>query len=539
VALATEEELPASRWRTIAVGRWPLWLLAGAATLNVVVLLAQLRGFIDGLYRNPDIAFSEVLTALSGSAGPGRVVVLGSHPFYEAWWLEKATVGLPHHWQIWEGIPFVIAFLGIALMAWAAWRALGAFAALLTTTVMVALGDAMRLILFASDAHGYAVAHGALIAAAIVFVAERAVRGRLSWPLLASVGIPLTILSAIGATDPLIEFAFLPSLAVAGCVVWWRHPGYAQRQLAVFCVAVCVTSIVGAQLLDVLMRSEHVVASPFPITFVAPTSIFTNLQATITSVAGLGGGEFFGRPAAGTSLLVFTLGVLAIVGLLAVLRLAWRYAKSLDRRSSRMTSAQDIYVAFWIGVIVLSLAAYVLTSVGIEGANRYLPGVYAGSAALLPALVGQRVLKRALLAGAVTLFAILIATNHLVEGPLVGVGPSRSEAYKILSFVRAEHADHGYSTYEVAPVATWQTHAALRVYPIFVCNGSVFPGGLSEINTWYRPKTGTRSFVITQSGSPFASNPPQFGAPLAGASYGPYSVYVYGHDVAAKLGGTC
>ncbi len=539
MAIATEEELPASRRRTVAAGRWPVRLLAGAAGLNVIVLLAQLQGFIDGLYRIPDIAFSEVLTALSGSAGPGRVVVLGSHPYYEAWWLEKATAGLPHHWQIWEGIPFVIAFLGIALMAWAAWRVLGAFAALLTTTVMVALGDGMRIILFASDAHGYAVAHGALVAAAIVFLAERAVRGRLSWPLLAGVGIALTVLSAVGATDPLFEFAFLPSLAVAGCVAWWRHPGYAQRQLAVFCVAVCVASIVGAQLLDALMRSEHVVASFFPITFLGSASIFAKLQTTIVSVAQLGGGEFFGRPAAGTSLLAFAVGVLAIVGLLAVLGLAWRYAKSLDRRSSSMTNPQDIYIAFWIGVIVLSLAAYVLTSVGIEGADRYLPGVYAGSAALLPVLAGRRVLQRALLAGAVTLFAILIATNHLIEGPLVGGGPSRSEAYEMLNFVRAERADHGYSTYEIAPVATWQTRAALKVYPIFVCNGTVFPGALSEINTWYRPKAGTRSFIITQSGSPFANNPPQFGAPLAGASYGPYSVYVYGHDVAANLGGTC
>jgi hypothetical protein len=503
-------------------------------------LLAQLRGFIGGLYRIPDIAFSEVLTALSGSAGPGRVVVLGSHPYYEAWWLEKATAGLPHHWQIWEGIPFVIAFLGIALMAWAAWRVLGAFAALLTTTVMVALGDAMRLVLFSSDAHGYVVAHGALIAATVVFLAERAIRGRLSWPLLAGVGIALTVLSAVAATDPLFEFAFLPSLAVAGCVAWWRHPGYAQRQLAAFSVAVSGASIVGAQLLDVLMRSEHVVASAFPITFVGSSAIFAKLQTTIVSVAGLGGGEFFSRPAAGTSLLVFTVGALAIVGLLAVLGLVWRYAKSLERRSSTMTTPQDVYVAFWMGVVVLSLAAYVLTSVGIEGANRYLPGVYAGSAALLPVLAGRRVPQRALLGGAVALFAILIATNHLIEGPLIGSGPSRSDAYKMLDFVRAEHADHGYSTYEVAPVTTFQTPAALKVYPIFVCNGTVFPGALSEINTWYRPKAGTRSFVITQSGSSFASTSPQFGAPLATASYGPYSVYVYGHDVAATLGkGSC
>jgi hypothetical protein len=536
VALTTEEELPASRRRAIAVGRWPVWLLAGVAGLNIVVLLAQLRAVIDGLYRVPDVALAQWLAALSGSAGPGAVVTLGSYHFYEAWWLEKATAGLPHHWQIWAVIPFAIAFLGIALMAWAAWRVFGVVAALLTTTVMVALGNGMQIILFSSNVHGYVVAHGALVVAAMVFLAEWAVRGRLSWPLLAGVGIALTILNAVGATDPLFEFAFLPSLAVAGCVAWWRHPGYAQRQLAVFCVAVCVASIVGAQLLDALMRSEHVIASAFPITFLGSTSIFSKLEITVVAFVSLGGGEFFSRPAAGTSLLVFTLAVLAIVGLLAVLGLVWRYAKSLDRRSSTMTSPQDIYVAFWMSVLVLSLAAYVFTSIGIEGADRFLPGAYAGTAALLPVLYRQRVLQRALLAGGVALFAILIATNHLIEGPLVGSGPSRSEAYEMLDFVRAEHADHGYATYEVAPVATWQTHAALKVYAAFVCNGTLFPGGLSEINTWYRPKPGARSFIITQSGTPLASNPPGLGAPLAAATYGPYTVYVYGHDVAANLG---
>jgi hypothetical protein len=202
-----------------------------------------------------------------------------------------------------------------------------------------------------------------------------------------------------------------------------------------------------------------------------------------------------------------------------------------------MTSPQDIYIVFWLGVIVLSLAAYVLTSVGTEGADRYLPGAYAGTAALLPVLARQRVLQRALLVGGVTLFAILIATNHLIEGPVTGPGHSRSEAYQMLNFVRAEHADHGYATYEIAPVATWQTHAALKVYAAFACNGTLYPGGLSEINTWYRPKPGTRSFIITQSGTPLASNPPALGMPLAGESFGPYSVYVYGHDVAANLGG--
>ena len=537
MALTMERELTGESLAHHRLGRWPVWLLAGAAGLNIIVLLGQFRAVIDGLYRVPDVALAQWLAALSGSAGSGRVVVLGSYHFYEAWWLEKATAGLPHHWQIWAVIPFVIAFLGIALMAWAAWRVFGVVEALLTTTVMVALGNGMQIILFSSNVHGYVVAHGALVAAAIVFLAERAVQGRLSWPLLAGVGIALTILNTVGATDPLFEFAFLPSLAVAGCVVWWRHPGYAHRQLAVFCVAVCVASIVGVQLLDGLMRSEHVIASAFPISFLGSTSIFPKLETTIVALVSLGGGEIFSRPAAGTSLLVFALAVLAIAGLLAVLGLVWRYAKSLEKRSSTMTSSQDIYVAFWIGVLVLSLAAYAFTNIGIEGADRFLPGAYAGTAALLPVLTRQRVLRRALLAGGVALFAILIATNHLIEGPFTGGGPSRSEAYQMLDFVRSEHADHGYATYEVAPVATWQTHAALKVYAAFTCNGTLFPGGLSEINTWYRPKPGTRSFIITQAGTPLASNPPALGTPLAAATYGPYTVYVYGHDVAANLGG--
>jgi hypothetical protein len=64
----------------LAVGRWPVWLLAGAAGLNVVVLLAQLRGVIDGLYRVPDVALSEWLASLSGSAGQAARTIDATGP---------------------------------------------------------------------------------------------------------------------------------------------------------------------------------------------------------------------------------------------------------------------------------------------------------------------------------------------------------------------------------------------------------------------------------------------------------------------------
>jgi hypothetical protein len=203
---------------------------------------------VRSLYQNADSATALVLAdGLGASHDASRVVTLGHYHYYEAWLLEKATAGLPDHWQLWEAIPFVIPFLGIALLMWAAWRALGAFAALLTAVIMVALGDEMREILFTPNTHGYFVAHTALLAGALVFLADRADRGRLTWPLLLGAGVPLTALSAVAGTDQLFEFVALPSFALAGCLGWWRHTGAAQRNIAIFCVAVAGISIIGCQ----------------------------------------------------------------------------------------------------------------------------------------------------------------------------------------------------------------------------------------------------------------------------------------------------
>lgn len=211
-------------------------------------LAGQLPGFVRSLYQNADSATALVLAdGLGASHDASRVVTLGHYHYYEAWLLEKATAGLPDHWQLWEAIPFVIPFLGIALLMWAAWRALGAFAALLTAVIMVALGDEMREILFTPNTHGYFVAHTALLAGALVFLADRADRGRLTWPLLLGAGVPLTALSAVAGTDQLFEFVALPSFALAGCLGWWRHTGAAQRNIAIFCVAVAGISIIGCQ----------------------------------------------------------------------------------------------------------------------------------------------------------------------------------------------------------------------------------------------------------------------------------------------------
>jgi hypothetical protein len=87
----------------------------------------------------------------------------------------------------------------------------------------------------------------------------------------------------------------------------------------------------------------------------------------------------------GVQLLVFAVGALALVGVGVLLRLLWRYGSSLGARERTTTGSRDIYLAFWMFVVVLSLLVFTLSNLpdGITTA-RYLPGVFAGAAALVP-----------------------------------------------------------------------------------------------------------------------------------------------------------
>lgn len=516
--------------------------LLAVGCLNLVVLLAQLPGLVRSLYRNADSATALVLASSLGSShADPSIVTLGHYHYYEAWLLERAVAGLPHHWQLWEAIPFAIGFLGIVLMAWTAWRALGALAALLTVVMMVALGDEMREILFTPDTHGYFVAHTALLAAMLVFLADRAGRrGRLGWPLLIGVGVPAIALSALGATDQLFEFVALPSLALTGCLGYWRRPGAVQRDIAIFCVAVCAISIIGAQLLDHLMVEHGVRSQFFPLAFVSSESLVGNLQGAVTALAYLGGGEFWGQQVKGTQLLVLGVGFLALGGIGVLLRLLWRHARSLGTRERGATEPRETYLAFWMLVVVISLLAFTLSNLpdGLTTA-RYLPGVFAGAAALLPGLIGSLKAPRARLVAAVVAFALLVATDHLIEGVPPALGPSRAAAYEILDYVRAQGADHGYAPYWDASVMAWQTRAALKAYPAIPYGAGLHPFPFNQVSSWYTPVHRIRTFLVTDSRptvpESFATAPATLGKPIGEAVFGAYTVYVYNHDIAEDL----
>ncbi len=545
---AAETSLPVRHLRVRVSESWLALLVLGVGGLNLAVLAGQLPGLVGSLYRNADSAVGLVLAdGLGAKHDPGAVITLGHYHYYEAWLLETATRALPDHWHVWEAMPFVIAFLGIALMGWAACRVFGRFAAMLTVVVMLSPGNEMREILFTPDTHGYFVAHTALLAAALVFVADRACRGPLSSRLLIGVALPVVALSAVAGTDELFEVVALPSLALAGWMGWWLHPGEVQRRLAFFCIGVCAASIAGAQLLDGLMSTNHVVSSPFGISFLGSEAISfgaitSNVTIAVTALTNLAGGSVLGTDLLGVGLLLFAIGCVARLGK-AVLQHLFEppSSRALASRDGSTTLLRDLYTRFWTLVVALSLAAYVLTNLPTDaGTARYLPGVFAGAAALMGALAGTRHGRRALLSLAVAAFAIVIATNHVIQGtPAFGPGPPPSTSQQMLRFARANGATRGYAPYWDAAVMTWQTSGALKAYPAELCGAYLCPFPFNRSSAWYRPESGVHSFLVTQRQSVTAeaitSSPASLGKPARSAQYGAYIVFVYDHDLAADL----
>lgn len=520
-------------------GRVLICLAALAALLNLIVLLAQSSQLVYSLYLSADNASALVLPAAAAQA-PNASVTLGNYHFYEGWLLEVVTRGLPSMWRVWEGIPFLIAFAAIALLGWTVWRVYGAVAALLSAALLLAMSDELRQILLTPATHGYFVFHAVFLAAALVVVGQRAAAGPLRWWVVGVAALITSAVTMLGATDQLFEFVCLPALAATGCLGLWVTPSGASLKVAVFSVAVAGLSLLGAQEIDSAMAASRIVSSHFPIQFVAPGSILNNVGVAITAVASLGGGDFFGGSVKGAQILTFVLGLLVLGGALTILRVMWRTSSWTS--AAEDAPAEFLFRAFWLFVAGISLMLFLLTSLPVDALTaRYLPGVYTAGAALLPGIAVRSTGRRSLAAPALLAFAVLVAAAHLVNAvPAYGPGTQRPVAQSVLAFVRREDALRGYAPYWDAAVVSMQTSDRLQAYPVQPCSTGLCASPVNRLSSWYGPVAGVRSFLLldprTNVPQGFGTAPPKFGRPIASTHIGPYTVEVFGHDIASDLG---
>ena len=531
--------------------RLPAWLLPGAVALvgvtNLVVLVAQAPALIRSLYLNADNASALVLPALASHAPAGSVVNLGNHVWYEPWWFMRATVELPGYRRLWEAAPFVFVLLGIAVVSVCAWWALGRLAGLLCAVALVAVSETLRQILYIPESHGAIVLHVAVLCAALLAVYRTALEHRPRPAVLLLVGVPLVIFTGAGLTDQLLLVSGLAPFVLAPLLCWWRFRSVAWRTVSAFALVTGILSALAALLLTHIMQEQGVVHAPFPIDFVTSEAILVNLGNLLATVAGLGGGSFFGTSASGVNLLTFIAGALTLLAFAAILRTLWHWTRAAARSSEPPPSPQsglrELFVAYWGLMLVLVLAVFALTSVsGATNNGRYLIGAWVATAALLGILATSPAARTALLL-AVLLFGVLNVRSELASGVTpAGVGPNQRMAGTIEHFAIAHGASVGYSGYWDAAPVTWETSLRVKVRPVAPCNA---PTGLcayfnNNISSWYTARPGIRSFLLTDTRpnipGAIGGPPASLGPALIHTDLGEgYSIYVYNHDIAGNL----
>lgn len=598
-AIRREGRAGALRERVLGGGEsrlgWLGWLLAVVGAANLIVLVVQGPALVRGLYANADNASALVLPALVGRAGKGAVVNLGNHPWYEPWWFMRATAGLAHYRTIWEAAPFAFALLGVLLVSVCAWYALGALAGLLCGVALVAASETLRGILYVPESHGAILLHVGALGGGLLVVHRAALRarGEPAWAarqqasaagtpgaararsgrrraatVAAAVGVPLAAFTAAGATDQLLLVSGVAPFVLAPLLCWWRSRSKAWLTVSAFAIAVGAVSVLGGALITKAMEEHGVVHAPFPVDFVTGEALVADLGNVVATVAGLGGGDFFGATASGANLLTALAGVLTLTAFAAVIRTlwAWRGAAAVAQRgggrtapsgssatlgepsapagpAAKNTGIKQLFVAYWGLTLAVVLIAFALTSFASNASNgRYLIAGWAAVASLLGVLAVTRRARYVLVAG-VALFGLLNVRAELVNGVTpAGPGPSQRMAGMIEHFALAHGASIGYSGYwEAAPV-TWETDLRVTLRPVVACQA---PTGMCQfyannISTWYAAKPGIRTFLVTNTTpnvpGELTAPPPSLGRPLAAAALGEgLTEYVYGHDIAADL----
>lgn len=525
------------RWDRLAWG-----LPAVLAVVYLIVLLVDFRDVITSINMYGDAVIAPVLAKLSGQAPAGSQVVLGHHPYYEEFLFLRATAGLPFYRGLWEVAPLLWTLGGVAVLAWSARQALGAFAAMLTVSALVCLGTLGRFSFFIFDWHGLTVTHTILIGSALVWLAPRA--SRISSVRLVGAAVALGLISALPtASDLLFLFWALIPMGIAAVLMSSRSAGRARWTPIVFTlITVAVALVAGAEVAH-LMRSGGVTSSQFANTFAGSVDVaFHNLEMLFAGLMSLGGGYFFGMNLNLLGVIVFVSGTLIVAAIVLGLRevrlwAAEGFAGPANQRAATSTLA---YVGFWASSLVVQAAVFILTGVPkvTAGSSRYVLAGYVAIMALVPLLARRGPRRRIAVTAAVCLFA-LSAIIQLARQPFAPFGsyPTASVADRVLQFADAHHVAYGYSGYWDAPDLTWLTRFKLHIYPIQRCGGEGFCGTPpARITTWYRPRPGEPSILIADSALTGVTwLEPRLGRPLAVTHIGTLTVAVYPFDIASRL----
>jgi hypothetical protein len=514
------------------------WAALPFAAVYLVLLAVQFGKVITNTNLDADAVSAPVIGQLFGSAPAHASVVLGEFGWYATLIFELGTKWLPLHRQIWEIAPYGLALGGAALAAWSVWQVAGRWAASITAVLLICAAPATLRLLFSMTQHAPDWFCLALLAAFLTLLERRAVT--LSRAVLAPFVLVVGLIVGVNAaSDPLVVVSGLVpfGLALIACQVRARGPDSA-RALKIGLATLVVVAVAWV-ITDAVMASLNVAPeSGLKTTMLADVGkIGTNFRLWWQSIAVLGNGDFFGRGLTFASGLAVVCALLSIGAVVLLPRAGWR-----EVSSDRVAPGRLAFMVFWCSSAVLLSIAFLLSATPVDiHADRYLVGLIYSAAAVIPVLAGPRIRTQVAVLTGTCVFAmggvISMGKGTVVEIPQSA--PSTRMADEIARIAAANHLQVGYGGYWDAAPITWFTHVRVQVNPVAICDQSAHlcRFDLHAIDSWYTPRPGTRSFLLTDPSSGNVASPTaDLGRPVATYHVGRITMYVYPYDLAARIG---
>jgi hypothetical protein len=194
-----------------------------------------------------------------------------------------------------------------------------------------------------------------------------------------------------------------------------------------------------------------------------------------------------------------------------------------------------------ISIVAVSAAFVIVTAPHGINAVRFLTTLWPALLTLIVIVHGRRAITGLALLAAGCAILGSFALGRGLYTPGTGEPPDGREAELLAGFVAENDLDHGYAGYwDAAPISV-QSDFEARTYPIEPCGPQVntyCPFHSHQIESWYEPKEGVRSFyVVNGLPLPPATGPPpvEWGMPFETAQLGDLTVYAYDYDISSRF----
>jgi hypothetical protein len=512
------------------------WAAIPFGVVYLILIALHFRGIVTTGNLDADAVSAPVIGELFGSAPSGAHTVLGEFPWYATLLFELSTKWLPDHRHVWELAPYAMALAGFALTAWSVWLIAGAFAASLTAVLLVCASAPTLHLLLSMTQHAPDWFCLGLLAAFVVLLERRAtsLRPLVFVPLCLIVGV---VVGVNAASDTLLVIAGLAPFALALVASHVLAPSPDSRRALLLAAAMLIVVALAWAGTLIAMSALNVGSEPGLNTnaLASAGKLAHNFRLWWQSVAVLGNGDFFGRPLTFTSGLAVVCAALSLFAVVLLPRLGWTALRS------RLAPGRLAFFVFWCASAVLLTAAFLLSAVPVDiHADRYLVGLIYAAAAVVPVVAARRVVTQAaaLLGTCVFALAGVVSLAQGVPTRDTGGFPPTDLANRVAAIAAANHVRVGYAGYWDAAPITWANHFRAPLYPVSVCDrgARLCPFDLHVISSWYAPRPGTRSFLLTDPRLPLVRAPtPGLGRPVAVYRIGRLTMYVYPYDIAGRF----